>query len=297
MLGSSKKIGFKSTLNKGVLFITLFQLFSLTEAKADDGIDGGAFTTAFNWEIALPHQGGEFDTELNGLPLWGSGNVTQLLGTVANVAFTFTGRFDWQNPEAGNIVGTATETINFTIQLGTYIPGQPDLTKSFSVPAFCQNGSCSLVLLNDVTSDFSFPTVNGTAIQGTTAPINLTSSFSGTQGGAFAGGPLDFIGQAATNIQYTPFTDSKYVQESRDANPGTGGLPRGYPALRFLTSLRNYNAATSSNNLELRKAEYAVYGYNAGAQLATGGGISSLFAQGERGPAGRIWWPACLGGL
>ena len=296
MLGSSKRIGFKSILHKGALFIALFELFSLAEAKADDAIDIGPVTTPFNWEIALPPAGGEFDTELNDLSAWGPGTFTQYLGPIKNVAFTFSGTFDWPNPQAGNIVGTATETINFTMQLGNYIPGQGDLPKSFPVAATCQNGPCPLVVLNEVSSNFSFPTVNGTAIQGSAAPIKLTSSFSGTQGGAFAGGPIFFTGKAVTDITYNPLTPSQYVQESLDHNPGTGGAnPRGFAVAGFLSGLRGLNAATSMNNLNLRDAEYAAYGYNDGSLLGNGN-LAGMIALGTKsgtgfgGPIATLGW-------
>jgi len=296
MLGSSKRIHSKSILHKGAVFVALFELLSLAEARADDAIDIGPVTTPFNWEIALPPAGGQFDTELNGLPAWGPGTFTQYLGPIKNVAFTFSGTFDWPNPQAGNIVGTATETINFTMQLGNYIPRQPDLPKSFPVAATCQNGPCPLVVLNEVSSNFSFPTVNGTAIQGSAAPINLTSSFSGTEGGAFAGGALYFAGNAVTDITYNPLMPSQYVQESLDHNPGTGGAnPRGFKVVGFLSGLRGLNAATSSGNLNLRDAEYAAYGYNDGSLLANGN-LAGLIALGSGsgtgfgGPIATLSW-------
>jgi hypothetical protein len=296
MLGSSKRIDFKSILHKGAVFVALFELLSLAEARADDAIDIGPVTTPFNWEIALPPQGGEFDTELNGLPAWGPGTFTQYLGPIKSVAFTFSGTFDWPNPQAGNFIGTATETINFTMLLGNYIPGQPNLLKSFPVAATCQNGACPSVSLNEVSSNFSFPTVNGAAIQGATVPINLTSSFSGTQGGAFIGGPIFFTGKAVTDITYNPLTPSQYVQESLDFNRGTGGAnPRGFKVAGFLSELRGLNAATSSTNLNLRDAEYAAYGYNDGSLLASGN-LAGLIALGTKsgtgfgGPIATLGW-------
>ena len=202
MLGSSKRIDFKSILHKGAVFVALFELLSLAEARADDAIDIGPVTTPFNWEIALPPQGGEFDTQLSGLPLWSTQNLTQYLGPIENVAYTFSGTFNWANPQAGNIVGTATETINFSMLVGNYLPGQPspNQTQSFPITATCQSGACPSVVLNAVNSNFSFPTINNTTIQGSTVPVNVTSSFSGTQGGAFIGGPIFFTGKAVTDI-------------------------------------------------------------------------------------------------
>ena len=98
MLGSSKRIDFKSILHKGAVFVALFELLSLAEARADDAIDIGPVTTPFNWEIALPPPTGESDTALNGLPAWGPGTFTQYLGPIKSVAFTFSGTFDWPNP-------------------------------------------------------------------------------------------------------------------------------------------------------------------------------------------------------
>jgi hypothetical protein len=72
MLGSSKRIDFKSILHKGAVFVALFELLSLAEARADDAIDIGPVTTPFNWEIALPPPTREFDTALKWLAGVGS---------------------------------------------------------------------------------------------------------------------------------------------------------------------------------------------------------------------------------
>ena len=278
------------------MFVALFELLSLAEARADDAIDIGPVTTPFNWEIALPPQGGEFDTALNGLPAWGPGTFTQYLGPIKSVAFTFSGTFDWPNPQAGKLHrhsyrnnqlhDAARELHTRTAESAEVIPGCCDLSER----------CLPFVSLNEVSSNFSFPTVNGAAIQGATVPINLTSSFSGTQGGAFIGGPIFFTGKAVTDITYNPLTDTQYVQESLDFNRGTGGAnPRGFKVAGFLSELRGLNAATSSGNLNLRDAEYAAYGYNDGSLLGNGN-LAGLIALGTKsgtgfgGPIATLGW-------
>src|SRR5262249_45209674 len=75
---------------------------------------------------------------------------------------------------------------------------------------------------------------------------------------------------ANEQIQYSPFTTAQYVSNALASTPGSGGLPYGYAVLNSRKQLRNVDVGTASTNLNLRDAQYAVYGYNAGALLASG---------------------------
>ena len=75
---------------------------------------------------------------------------------------------------------------------------------------------------------------------------------------------------AREQIQYAPFAAWQYVQNALAATPGSGGLPYGYAVLNTITQLRNVDAATAGTNLNLRDAQRALYGYNAGALAASG---------------------------
>ena len=151
MLGSSKRIDFKSILHKGAVFVALFELLSLAEARADDAIDIGPVTTPFNWEIALPPQGGEFDTALNGLPAWGPGTFTQYLGPIKTLRSPSPAHSTGRTRRRGTSSAQLQKQSSSRCCSGIIIPGQPNLAKSFPVAATCQNGACPSVSLNEVT--------------------------------------------------------------------------------------------------------------------------------------------------
>jgi hypothetical protein len=67
------------------------------------------------------------------------------------------------------------------------------------------------------------------------------------------------------DVKYTSLSTFNYVAEAISHVPGVGGVGIGFNSLNFITHLRNLDSGKSSTNLNLRDAQYALYGYNAGA--------------------------------
>jgi hypothetical protein len=108
---------------------------------------------------------------------------------------------------------------------------------------------------------------DGTSTVGSTLPLSVTDSGSSSGGFSFSGN-YTFSGTAAVHMTYQPFSTSQYVSEAISNSPQGGGTSTGFPAYIFLTALRQSSPITSSSNLFLRDAQYAVAGYNAGAELS-----------------------------
>jgi hypothetical protein len=287
----------KSILRKGVLLYIVCELLSLSNAKGQTVIDTGTTITPFSFfpYITCEVKGCEVDAETVGLPTFDT-----LLGPIDNVSFRVTGQFNWPSGNtAGNIVNTSTETINFTMNIGDYLPGQAPLTMPFSVVASCPNGGvCGEVSPPSVVTPFSFGPINTTATP-TDEPILLKTTNSISGQGAFSG-VFKISGKTFVDIKYRELTDSQYVQEAFDHVAGNGPN-KGSVMLQLVTDLRNNDAATSSTNLNLRDAQYALYGYNAGALLSQGKSLQAVYkslatyqgnktGQGYGGPFATLGW-------
>jgi hypothetical protein len=287
-------ISFKSVLRKGALFIILCELLSLSEAKAQTVIDTTPVTTPFSFFPYITCEGCEVDAEANAPTPFDT-----LLGPIENVSLKVSGQFNWPSGNtAGNIVKSSTETITFTMNVGDYLPGAGSLTTQFPVVASCPNDVCSEVQVPSVTIPFSFPTINSDKAP-TDMPIPLISSNSISGQGAFSG-IFKISGKVTVDIKYDELTDSTYVQEALDHVAGTGPS-KGSVMLQLITELRNNDPGTSSTNLNLRDAQYALYGYNAGALLGSGSSLQAVYkslatyqgnatGQGYGGPFATLGW-------
>ena len=81
-------------------------------------------------------------------------------------------------------------------------------------------------------------------------------------------GVYTFSGTLNVELNYQSKSTSNYIQDALVANEGNGIFH--YDAVQYLGELRNNDPVTSSLNDELRNAEYALYGYNAGQLVGLG---------------------------
>lgn len=248
-------------------------------SKAQTLIDTGPMSTDFiiPWPV---------DTSTTAL-IEDMPTFSSFLGTQTSVDLSGSLNFSW--PEAVYSVGhdtlpasrpIATENVDINIYTGDYLKGSSDYENPFVGEAiFCTvspkcpgftipnaAGSGSLGPINRTGT--SIPALPDTDPEPTSIKAKLSSNFEG-KGFFTASGNYKLSGTLIVDAKYAPLSTPNYVAEAITNSTSASALDTGYKSLSFISSLRNLDPGTSSTNVQLRDAQYALYGYKAGILLRT----------------------------
>jgi hypothetical protein len=234
--------------------------------------------------------------------------MTSLVTVDQEVPFTVTGTFDGGAAKT-RVLTTALDTTlgnvtfdsvsaNYNINLSLNVTAPAgfsgdiadvDVTQSYDLSAW---GLSPLTFDNPgvtFTTGGSFPGgtvqdnqffVSGSGATFTQTPgvggsIVLTANGTTTPLGGTDSGTFTVSGTIDTVQQYQAKTTQQYVQDAISANPGASDFATANNGIDDIITLRQTSAGTSSQNLELRDAEYFLRGYSGGLALFNGESYTS----------------------